>query len=100
MTNEEELGLLSFTCRTSSTVPTSCTTSSSIGATETADDEARAVGVPPVQVAKTVALACGERRVRGIATASQRIDLSPRWGSCSATVPGSSEGELVVEYPM
>jgi len=43
--------------------------------TETAGDEARAIGVPPEQVAKTVVLATAVGYVRAVIAASAYLDL-------------------------
>ena len=43
--------------------------------TETAGDEARAIGVPPEQVAKTVVLATAVGYVRAVIAASAHLDL-------------------------
>lgn len=69
--------------------------------TETAGDEARAIGVSPDQVAKTVVLASGEHYVRAVVPASERLDLHKvreLLGDKQARL--ASEDELVLAYPM
>jgi Ala-tRNA(Pro) deacylase len=69
--------------------------------TETAGDEARAIGVPPDQVAKTVVLASSDRYVRAVIPASAHLDL-PKvrrlLGDKRARL--ASEAELLLAYPM
>ena len=43
--------------------------------TETAGEEARAIGVPPEQVAKTVVLVSDDRYARAVLPASEHLDL-------------------------
>jgi Ala-tRNA(Pro) deacylase len=69
--------------------------------TETAGDEASALGVPPDDVAKTIVLSSGESYVRAVVPASERLDLHKvreLLGDKSARL--ASEGELVLAYPM
>jgi Ala-tRNA(Pro) deacylase len=69
--------------------------------TETAGDEASAIGVPPDQVAKTVVLASGERYLRAVVPASAHLDLHKvrqLLGDKRARL--ASEAELVLAYPM
>jgi prolyl-tRNA editing enzyme YbaK/EbsC (Cys-tRNA(Pro) deacylase) len=48
--------------------------------TETAGDEASAIGVPHDEVAKTIVLASCDRSVRAVVPASTRLDLHTRCG--------------------
>ena len=69
--------------------------------TETAGEEARAIGVPPEQVAKTVVLASDDRYARAVLLASEHLDLHKvrqLLGDKHARL--ASEAELVVAYPM
>jgi len=69
--------------------------------TETAGDEARAIGVPPDDVAKTIVLSSGESYVRAVVPASERLDLRKArllLGDKNARL--ASEEELVFAYPM
>ncbi len=69
--------------------------------TETAGDEARAIGVPPEQVAKTVVLATAVGYVRAVIAASAHLDLHKLrqlLGDKHARL--ASEAELVLAYPM
>ena len=69
--------------------------------TERAGDEARAIGVAPDEVAKTIVLASGERFVRAVVPASTRLDLHKvreLLGDNQARL--ASEEELVFAYPM
>lgn len=69
--------------------------------TETANDEARAIGVPPVDVAKTVVLATGDRYVRAVIPASEQLDLHKAravLGDKHARL--ATEAELALAYPM
>jgi Ala-tRNA(Pro) deacylase len=69
--------------------------------TETAGDEALAVGVPPGLVAKTLVLVSGERFVRAVIPASERLDLQKVrevLGDKHARL--ATEAELVLAYPM
>jgi Ala-tRNA(Pro) deacylase len=69
--------------------------------TETAGDEAAAVGVPPEQVAKTVVLATEDRYVRAVIAACEHLDLHKArqlLGDKHARL--ASEAELAVAYPM
>jgi Ala-tRNA(Pro) deacylase len=69
--------------------------------TETAGDEAHAIGMPPDEVAKTIVLASKERYVRAVVPASQRLDLHKireLLGDKQARL--ASEEELVFAYPM
>jgi Ala-tRNA(Pro) deacylase len=69
--------------------------------TETAGDEARAIGVEPEQVAKTIVLATGDSFVRAVLPASEHLDLHKvrqRLDDKHARL--ASEAELVLAYPM
>ena len=69
--------------------------------TETAGDEARAVGVPAEQVAKTVVLESGGRFVRAVVPASRHVDLAKvreLLGDDDTRL--ASEAELVLAYPL
>jgi Ala-tRNA(Pro) deacylase len=69
--------------------------------TETASDEARAVGVRPEQVAKTIVLASDRRYIRAVLPASKRIDLHKVrrvLGDEKARL--ATECELALAYPM
>ena len=69
--------------------------------TETAGEEARAIGVPPEQVAKTIVLASDEGYVRAVLPASQHLNLHKvrqLLGNKHARL--ASEHELVLAYPM
>ena len=69
--------------------------------TETAGEEARAIGVPPEQVAKTVVLATSDNYVRIVIPASEHLDLRKareQLGDKHARL--ASEAELVLSYPM
>ena len=69
--------------------------------TETARDEAEAVGVPPEVVAKTVVLTSNDRYVRAVLSASEHLDLHKvrrLLGDKHAQL--ASEAELVLAYPM
>ena len=69
--------------------------------TETARDEAEAVGVPPEEVAKTVVLISDDRYVRTVLPASEQLDLhkvQQLLGDKHARL--ASEAELVSAYPM
>ncbi len=69
--------------------------------TETAGDEATAIGVPPDDVAKTIVLSSGDRYVRAVVPASERLDLHKvreLLGDKNARL--ASEEELVLAYPM
>ena len=69
--------------------------------TETARDEAEAVGVPPEEVAKTVVLISDDRYVRAVLPASEQLDLhkvQQLLGDKHARL--ASEAELVLAYPM
>jgi Ala-tRNA(Pro) deacylase len=68
---------------------------------ETAGDEAKAIGVPPEQVAKTIVLATDDRYIRAVIAASEHLDLHKvrrLLGDKHARL--ASEAELVVAYPM
>jgi Ala-tRNA(Pro) deacylase len=70
--------------------------------TETARDEAEAIGVPPEQVAKTVVLTTVEGYVRAVVAASDHLDLHKArrllGGDKHARL--ATEAELVFAYPM
>ena len=69
--------------------------------TETARDEAEAVGVPPEEVAKTVVLISDDCYVRAVLSASEQLDqhkVQQLLGDKQARL--ASEAELVLAYPM
>ena len=69
--------------------------------TETALDEAEAVGVPPEEVAKTVVLISDDCYVRAVLSASEQLDqhkVQQLLGDKHARL--ASEAELVLAYPM
>lgn len=69
--------------------------------TETARDEAEAVGVPPEEVAKTVVLISDDCYVRAVLSASEQLDqhkVQQLLGDKHARL--ASEAELVLAYPM
>jgi Ala-tRNA(Pro) deacylase len=69
--------------------------------TETAGDEARAIGVPPEQVAKTIVLATGDRYVRAVLPASEQLDLHKvRQQLRDKHARLATEAELALAYPM
>jgi Ala-tRNA(Pro) deacylase len=69
--------------------------------TETADEEARAIGVPPEQVAKTIVLACGDGYARAVIAASGRLDLHKvRRVLEEEHARLARESELALAYPM
>jgi Ala-tRNA(Pro) deacylase len=69
--------------------------------TETAGDEARAIGVQLDEVAKTIVVASGERFVRAVLPASARLDLHKvRKLLDDNRARLASEEELVLAYPM
>jgi Ala-tRNA(Pro) deacylase len=69
--------------------------------TETAGDEARAIGVSLDEVAKTIVVASGERFVRAVLPASARLDLHKvRELLADNRARLASEEELVLAYPM
>ena len=69
--------------------------------TETAGEEARAIGVPPEQVAKTIVLASDDRYVRAVLPASEHLDLHKvRQLLRNKHARLASEAELVLAYPM
>jgi Ala-tRNA(Pro) deacylase len=68
--------------------------------TESANAEARAVGVPPEQVAKVVVLAAGDGFVRAVVPASAQVDLRKVRGLLDIPVRLATEAELAVTYPM
>jgi Ala-tRNA(Pro) deacylase len=68
--------------------------------TETARDEARAIGVPPEVVAKTVVLTTDEGYLRAVISASEHVDLHKvrqLLGDKHARL--ASEAELALAYP-
>jgi Ala-tRNA(Pro) deacylase len=68
--------------------------------TETAVDEARALGVPADEVAKTVVLVTSSGYVRAVLPASERLDLrKARRLLRDDTARLASEAELVLAYP-
>lgn len=69
--------------------------------TERATDEAKAIGVPPGEVAKTIVLASEDGYVRAVVAASDHVDLRKvrrLLGDKHARL--ATEAELVVAYPM
>jgi Ala-tRNA(Pro) deacylase len=70
--------------------------------TETAKEEAKTIGVPPQEVAKTIVLTTDGGYVRAVVPASAHLDLH----KTRAVLGGNqhprlaSEGELVLAYPM
>lgn len=69
--------------------------------TETAGDEAHAIGVPLDDVAKTIVVASGEGFVRAVLPASARLDLHKvRELLDDNRARLASEEELVFAYPM
>lgn len=69
--------------------------------TETAGDEARAIGVPSDHVAKTIVLTDGEGFIRAVIPASTRLDLHKvRELLNDGRARLASEEELVFAYPM
>jgi Ala-tRNA(Pro) deacylase len=68
--------------------------------TESASAEARAVGVPPEQVAKVVVLVAGDGFVRAIVPASRHVDLRKVRRLLETPVRLATEAELAVTYPM
>ncbi len=69
--------------------------------TETAGDEARAIGVSPDEVAKTIVLASRERFVRAVVPASGRLDMPKvRELLSDKRARLATEEELVSAYPM
>lgn len=69
--------------------------------TETAGDEARAIGATLDEVAKTIVLVSGERFVRAVLPASERLDLHKVQEVLEDKHARlATEGELVSAYPM
>jgi Ala-tRNA(Pro) deacylase len=70
--------------------------------TETARDEAQAIGVPPECVAKTVVLATDDGYARAVVAASDQLDLrkARRLLGGNKSTRLASEAELVLAYPM
>jgi Ala-tRNA(Pro) deacylase len=70
--------------------------------TERATDEARAIGVSPEQVAKTIVLATDDGYVRAVLSASDHLDLRKvrQLLGPDKHVRLATEAELVVAYPM
>jgi Ala-tRNA(Pro) deacylase len=69
--------------------------------TERASDEAKAIGVPPEEVAKTIVLATDDRYVRAVIPASENLDLHKvRQLLVDKHARLASEAELVLAYPM
>lgn len=70
--------------------------------TETATEEARALGVSPGGVAKTLIVRTAEGNVRAVLPASRRIDLrklSGLVGTSKKSVELLSEEEMALQYP-
>lgn len=69
--------------------------------TESAGEEARAIGAAPDEVAKTIVLVSGERFVRAVVPASERLDLHKVQEVLEDKHARlATEGELVSAYPM
>ncbi|MGZ4347404.1 MAG: aminoacyl-tRNA deacylase [Gaiellaceae bacterium] len=69
--------------------------------TETASDEARAIGVAPDEVAKTIVLTVGERYVRAVIPACDHLDLRKvRQHLADKRARLASEAELALAFPM
>jgi Ala-tRNA(Pro) deacylase len=69
--------------------------------TESAGDEADAIGVPPEVVAKTIVLVTEDCYVRAVIPASEHIDLhKTRELLADKHARLASEAELVLAYPM
>jgi Ala-tRNA(Pro) deacylase len=70
--------------------------------TERAADEARAIGVAPEQVAKTIVLAADDGYVRAVVAASDHLDLHKVRDVLGRDkhVRLATEAELVIAYPM
>lgn len=69
--------------------------------TETAGEEARAIGVQPDEVAKTLVLVSGDRFVRAVIPASERLDVHRvREVLDDNHARLATEAELVLAYPM
>src|SRR6266496_2683858 len=72
------------------------------GRTETAAEEAEAVGIPPAEVAKTVVLTTEQGHVRAVLSAGDRLDIHKArillGGGKSARL--ATESELADAYPM
>jgi len=69
--------------------------------TETAMDEAEAVGTSPGEVAKTIVLTDGDVFVRAVLPASERVDLRKvRLLVGRKRLRLATESELVLAYPM
>src|SRR4249919_489458 len=69
--------------------------------TESAGDEAVAIGIPPKEVAKTIVLVTGDRYVRAVIPACGHIDLRKvRRLLADKHARLASEAELVLAYPM
>jgi Ala-tRNA(Pro) deacylase len=72
------------------------------GRTETAAEEAEAVGIPPAEVAKTIVLVTEEGNVRAVLSAGDRLDIHKArelLGS-GRTARLATESELASAYPM
>jgi Ala-tRNA(Pro) deacylase len=69
--------------------------------TESAGEEAEALGVDPHEVAKTIVLLSGERFVRAVIPASDRLDVHKLRGLIDLRRPPHlvHEGELAAAYP-
>jgi Ala-tRNA(Pro) deacylase len=70
--------------------------------TETATDEAAALGILPEEVAKTLVLVAPDRNLRAVLAASERIDLhkvASALGIGGKKVQLASEEDLAREYP-
>jgi len=70
--------------------------------TETAGDEAAALAVDPAEVAKTIVLSTGRRRVRAVLPASERLDVHKLRDllGLAETPRLVSEEELAGAYPL
>jgi len=69
--------------------------------TESACDEAAAIGIPPAEVAKTIVLTNGLKFVRAVIPASERLDLRKVHGLFEwwPTLRLATEAELAGGYP-
>jgi Ala-tRNA(Pro) deacylase len=70
--------------------------------TERATDEAKAIGVPPEQVAKTIVLVTNDGYVRALVAASDQLDMHKvrELLGGGKHVRLATEAELVAAYPM
>jgi Ala-tRNA(Pro) deacylase len=70
--------------------------------TETAGEEAVAIGIAPSEVAKTLVLATDDGYVRVVLTASERLDLAKAREALGGgkEIRFATEAELAAAYPM